>query len=68
MNIKTIRPNEQGCIIYEIESNGDSTICKLWIDVNETIWIESNDGTQICIPETIKEFIAKKIKTLYYGE
>lgn len=44
------------------ETTGACTIKSLWVDHENSLWIESNDNQKIVIPREIRNLIAKRIK------
>ena len=47
---------------YEYSTKADPTIHKLWVDGEGWCWLESCDGTQICVPPEIRGLIAKRVR------
>ena len=64
MHFEIIRvsPTDDGPEQEIMKTTGDATITKIWQDIQKSIWLESNDGTQIVIPFRYRKFIGSRIK------
>ena len=44
------------------ETTGTCTIKSLWVDHENSLWLESNDNQRVVLPRGIRALIAKRIK------
>lgn len=51
---------------FRYETDGACTLKRIWVDIFESFWIESNDGQRAIIPKEYRKLIAKRMKELAF--
>jgi len=63
---ETLEPSEDEdfCQMFRYATDGACAISKLWVDETPEhgIWMESNDGQRVKVPECLRRLIAKRVK------
>jgi hypothetical protein len=51
---------------YDYETTGPCTIKSVHVDQQSSIWITSNDGQKIVIPQSLRKPVAKRIREAFF--
>lgn len=47
---------------YEYSTTGPCCIARLWVDHEDGLWLESNDGQRVVIPRDGRKLVANRVK------
>lgn len=47
---------------YRYTTDGGCTVRALWVDMNGSAWLETNDGQRVVVPAELRRLIAKRIR------